>query len=165
MVPDVLIYADTARSPELRHEVPVEIGDSFLYVERSGKRHVVLSALETSRLEGFGFEVHGYEEFGGDELARSGLSGYEADAELSVRAVRALGVTSAVVPGGFPLLLADRLRAAGVELLPQPEFFTQRRRIKRRSNWPWPPCGRASQPAHYSTRPVTSLSECPLTGG
>ena len=34
----------------------------------------------------------------------------------SVRAVKALGVTSAVVPETFPLWLADRLRAEGVEL-------------------------------------------------
>ena len=33
---DVLIYADTMRSPEMRHEVPIAIPDPFLYVERNG---------------------------------------------------------------------------------------------------------------------------------
>ena len=33
---DVLIFADTVRSPELRHEVPVAVPDAFLYVERNG---------------------------------------------------------------------------------------------------------------------------------
>ena len=33
-----------------------------------------------------------------------------------MRAVEALGVTEAVVPETFPLWLADRLRAEGVEL-------------------------------------------------
>ena len=33
-VTDVLIYPDTTRSPELRHEIPVGIGDAFLYGER-----------------------------------------------------------------------------------------------------------------------------------
>ena len=35
-VPDVVMFADTFRSPELRHEVPVAIPDPFLYVERNG---------------------------------------------------------------------------------------------------------------------------------
>ena len=35
---DVLIYGDTIRSPELRHEVPVAVPDPFLYVERNGDR-------------------------------------------------------------------------------------------------------------------------------
>ena len=29
-MPDVLIYADTVRSAELRHEVPVSVGDALL---------------------------------------------------------------------------------------------------------------------------------------
>jgi len=37
-VGDVLIYADSMRSPELRHEVPVAVADPFLYVERDGRR-------------------------------------------------------------------------------------------------------------------------------
>ena len=39
-MPDVLIFADTFRSPELRHEVPLGIPDPFLYVERDGVRHI-----------------------------------------------------------------------------------------------------------------------------
>ena len=31
---NVLIYADTVRSPELRHEIPLTIPDPFLYAER-----------------------------------------------------------------------------------------------------------------------------------
>ena len=45
-VPDVLIYADTVRSPELRHEVPALVPDAFLYVERNGSRHIVVSSME-----------------------------------------------------------------------------------------------------------------------
>ena len=32
-MPDVLIVADTIRSPELRHEVPLPVPDPFLYAE------------------------------------------------------------------------------------------------------------------------------------
>ena len=72
---DVLIYADTARSPEMRHEVPIGVHDPFLYVERDGVRHVVVSMLELPRVEELGgYELHPLEEFGLDELRRSGAS-------------------------------------------------------------------------------------------
>ena len=129
-MPDVLIYADTVRSPELRHQVPVAVGDPFLYAERDGVAHLVVSALEAPRLEGRGFELHPYEEFGSDELRRSGMSWLEIDDEISVRAVLALGIERATVPGSFPLLLADKLRAKGVELVPDQGFFVERRRVK-----------------------------------
>jgi len=129
-VPDVLIYSDTLRSAELRHEVPISIGDAFLYAERDGVRHLVVSALEAPRLDGLGFELHPYEEFGADELRRSGLSWLEIDDEITLRAVVALGVEQATVPGTFPLLLADKLRAKGVDLVPDQNFFVERRRVK-----------------------------------
>jgi Xaa-Pro aminopeptidase len=127
---DVLIYADTHRSPELRHEVPVSIGDAFLYVERNRSRHLVVSALEAPRLGGFGFELHPYEEFGSDELRRSGMSWLEIDDEITLRAVAALGIEQATVPGTFPLQLADKLRANGVDIVPDQSFFVERRRVK-----------------------------------
>jgi Xaa-Pro aminopeptidase len=129
-VSDVLIYADTVRSAEMRHEVPISIGDAFLYVEHGGARHLVISALEAPRLQELGFEIHPYEEFGADELRRSGMTWLEIDDEISARAVQALGVERAVVPGTFPLLLADKLRARGVDVVPDQTFFVERRRVK-----------------------------------
>ncbi len=43
---DVLIDADTIRSPELRHEIPAGIIDPFLYGEHDGKRSRSCSALD-----------------------------------------------------------------------------------------------------------------------
>ncbi len=48
---DVLIWDSTERSPELRHELPLGIGDPFLYAERDGVRHVVIGSIEIPRLE------------------------------------------------------------------------------------------------------------------
>ena len=58
-MPDVLIVADTIRSPELRHEVPLPVPDPFLYAEAGGKRSVVVSSLEAGRIRalGTGLEV------------------------------------------------------------------------------------------------------------
>ncbi len=66
---DVLIYADTFRSPELRHEVPLGVPDPFLYAEKDGTKHIVIGSMEIPRLaEVGGFELHPTEEFGSDEL-------------------------------------------------------------------------------------------------
>ena len=40
-MPDALIYADTFRSPELRHEVPLGVPDPILYAEKDGTKHIV----------------------------------------------------------------------------------------------------------------------------
>jgi Xaa-Pro aminopeptidase len=130
-VSDVVIYADTLRSPELRHELPLAIGDPFLYVEHDGVRHVVVSMLEGPRVEELGgYDVHLLEEYGLDELRRSGRNRYEIADELALRALRSVGVASAIVPGSFPASLADYVRAGGIELRPDREWFDQRRRVK-----------------------------------
>ena len=128
---DVLMYADTYRSPELRHEVPIGIPDPFLYVETDGAKHIAIGAMEIPRLAELGlFELHPTEEYGSDELVRSGLSYPEVRQAVVVRAVKSFGITSAVVPETFPLWLADRLRAEGVELKVAADFFDDRRRVK-----------------------------------
>ena len=128
---DVLIYDTTERSPELRHELPISIGDPFLYVEREGVRHVVIGSMEIPRLEVLdGLELHALEEFGLDELVRSGLRRGEVLLEVAARACAGLGVTRAAVPATFPVEVADRLRADGIELEPQRELFDLRRRAK-----------------------------------
>jgi Xaa-Pro aminopeptidase len=128
---DVLIYGDTFRSPELRHEVPLGIPDPFLYVEREGARHIAIGAMEIARLEELGlFELHPGEEFGSDDLIAQGLSYAEVRRETTLRAVQKLGVTKALVPETFPLWLADKLRGAGVELTTDGETFDDRRRVK-----------------------------------
>ncbi|HZO34641.1 MAG TPA: hypothetical protein VFB17_06135, partial [Gaiellaceae bacterium] len=130
-MPDVLIYADTFRSPELRHEVPLGVPDPFLYAEVGGVQHIAIGAMEIPRLAAAGdYELHPSEEFGSDELIASGITARELRREIPVRAVKALGVTKASVPETFPLWLADRLRADGVELEIDGELFDERRRVK-----------------------------------
>jgi Xaa-Pro aminopeptidase len=130
-MPDVLMYADTFRSPELRHEVPLGVPDPFLYAEQGGAKHIAIGSMEIPRLAALGlFELHPSEEYGADELIRSGLSYAEVRQEVVLRAVKGLGIASAVVPETFPLWLADRLRAEGVELTVDADFFDDRRRVK-----------------------------------
>jgi Xaa-Pro aminopeptidase len=131
-VPDVLIYGDTMRSPELRHEVPVPIPDGFLYAEKDGRRVVVLHSLEIPRVreDAPGLEILPLEQLGMDELFAQGLKGWEVELELAVRACRELGIEHAVVPPSFPLGHADHLRAVGIEVTVERDQFENRRRSK-----------------------------------
>ncbi len=128
----ILIHGDTIRTPELRHEVPLGIPDPFAYAEVDGRRLVVISAMEAMRVEalGTGLEVHTLEEFGADELRRSGLDVHTYAKELAVRIAAGLGVSDAVVPTRFPLGIADALRANGVGLTVDQKLFDDRRRSK-----------------------------------
>ena len=117
---DVLIVGDTEHSAELRHEIPVAIGDAFLYAEVDGRRVAVVWSVEGDRItqvdpsveivptDGFPLKQL-LEEVGGDP--------YALWPAACVRRVRALGIRRAHVPATFPTLVADALRADGVELL------------------------------------------------
>jgi Xaa-Pro aminopeptidase len=130
-VPDVLIYGDTIRSPELRHEVPLAIPDPFLYAEHEGRRCVVIASLELPRVrELSGLEAIPNEDIGVDELIAAGVDREEIYLDLTLRACTELGIAAATVPIGFPLALADHLRANGIELTSNRSFFTDRRRVK-----------------------------------
>ena len=86
------MFADTIRSPELRHEVPVPIPDAFVYAERNGSRYVVVGSLEIPRISELdGLELIPLDELGIDELYSQGLPWYEAERELVLRACRKIG--------------------------------------------------------------------------
>jgi Xaa-Pro aminopeptidase len=131
-MPAILICGDTLRSPELRHEVPLGIGDPFLYLEIDGRRAVLTNVLEVDRIAQQAPELERLlgEQFGRDKLIAQGLSYEQIDRELYVRAARELGIAAAAVPPDFPLGVADRLRAEGIELTPDDELFVERRRHK-----------------------------------
>jgi len=127
----VLIYADSFRSADMRQAVQLGVPDPFLYAEENGSRHVFTSSMEATRLRELGlFDVHVLEELGYDELIASGIDAREVHAQLSLRAVGSLGLKRASVPDNFPVWLADRLRADGVELDVDQELFDERRRAK-----------------------------------
>ena len=129
---DVLIHADTSRSPAMRHEVPLNIPDPFLYIEHDGRRSVVITAFERERVAAVAPDIDLLppEQFGIDELLRGGTPPVEAMLEVYTRALRELGVTEAAVPPQFPVELADHLRANGVTVRVEREMFEERRRRK-----------------------------------
>ena len=116
----------------MRHEVPVAIPDAFLYAEQNGRRVAIVSSLEAVRINAAdpGIEIITPDALGADELLAEGVPVDEMLLRVYVRACRELGITSATVPSTFPLELADRLRADGVDVQPDRELFDLRRRSK-----------------------------------
>jgi Xaa-Pro aminopeptidase len=129
---DVLIYGDTERSPTMRHEVPLVIGDPFLYVEVSGRRVVLTNVLERDRLARAVPDVELVlgDELGLDDLVAAGLPRHEIELELCARLCGRLGLHVTAVPPELPVALADRLRADGIEVRADHDLFEARRRAK-----------------------------------
>src|SRR5919109_966350 len=131
-MPDLLIYGDTIRSPELRHEVPVPIPDPFLYAEKDGRRVAILHSLEIPRVreEAPELEILPLEQLGVDELLEQGKPYWQVELELALRACRELGLERPGVPPGFPIAHGDFLRENGVEVVVERDLFNDRRRSK-----------------------------------
>lgn len=129
---DVLIHAATTVSADLRHEVPATIGDPFLYGERDGRPFAVLSTIDETSAREARPEIEVLDPFvlGLVQLLEDGMDREDALDEIALRACRQMGIRAAAVPRGFPLALADRLRAAGVELIVDGPLFERRRRVK-----------------------------------
>ena len=126
------MHADTLRSASLRHEVPLAILDPFTYLELDGRRVVVISVLEADRVKEVApdIEVIDPHELGWDDLMGQGLRWDEAEVELALRACQQLKVSKAVVPGVFPVVIADRLRGEGIDVVVDQPAFNRRRRAK-----------------------------------
>jgi Xaa-Pro aminopeptidase len=131
-VPALLLAGDTERSAAMRHEIPIPIGDPFLFAELDGRKYVLTSPLESGRIREVLPEAEqlDYVALGFLELANQGMSWDEAGRETEARAVRELGIREAIVPGDFPLGLADRLRQDGVALTVDDSVVNLRRRAK-----------------------------------
>ena len=129
----LLIYGSPELSADLFHAIPAGIIDPFLYVERNGRRAATVSVLDADKVSAMGIEVVDPYDLGADELFGRGISRHEVDVELARRACERLGVERALVPSEFPVGVADHLRAAGIEIVVDPEAFVGRRRVKTES--------------------------------
>jgi Xaa-Pro aminopeptidase len=166
----LLIYGDSVGSATLRHEIRIPIMDPFLFGLIDETPHVMVSTIERERVVAAvpNAVLHDLNDLGIKELRESGLSHDEVWLELTSRAAAAMGVRSARVDPNFPLLVADRLREDGIELIPDAELFQQRRpagswraSAGRRSR-PRPECG----PLHSSLpgpRSTVTASQSPAT--
>src|SRR6185437_13057303 len=100
-MPSFLFFGDTERSPAMRHELPVGIGDPFVLAVIDGKLHVVASDLERSRIEATvpGATVHGVLELGLFELLDQGMRHPEIHLDHEAIAARRRVKTEAEMAG------------------------------------------------------------------
>jgi Xaa-Pro aminopeptidase len=128
----LLFYGDSIRSAALRHELPVAIMDPFLLAVVDGTTHVMASNLEIDRIREVAPDavLHDVRDLGFQDLMGGDMSREEVSIELASRAAAAIGVSEAIVDPEMPVIIADRLRADGIELTPDPKAFEARRRVK-----------------------------------
>lgn len=123
-----LIFADSERCANMRYAVPVPVPDPFLWFQNDDRQYVVARCLEIARLRKAlppGIRVMSWTEC----AEWAGVS--NEDKQLKTPALVAavsqrLGVKRWLVPAEFPLLLAERVRAEGLELEPAETFFPGR---------------------------------------
>jgi Xaa-Pro aminopeptidase len=128
----LLLYGDTERSPALRHEVPVAIGDGLLFAEVDGRTTILTSWLERDRIAAVlpDAEILDFFDLGMRALVKEGMTRLGAEREVVLRVVRQLDISDAIIPGDFPVAIADRLRADGITLTVDDESVAVRRRVK-----------------------------------
>lgn len=131
-MPDLLLYADTLRSAAMRHEIPLAIGDPFIYAECAGQRYVVTWMGERDRIAAAcpDIEIIDVTDLGFTELLESGMSRDDMWNELSSRGLQRIGLRDTIVDFEFPLGLAEKLRADGVKLTVDDQQIKLRRRAK-----------------------------------
>ncbi len=130
-----LLHIDTPLlSPVMRHEVGEAVMDDLIFIDHDGKRIVVGTILEESifdRREDVVDEFWKMHDLGADELVRDeSFPLPHLFAEITVRALAKLQVTSVIVPPGFGVLEADYLRGKGLEVVVDDEAWAMRRRAK-----------------------------------
>lgn len=126
----LLMYAST-QSADMRHVIPHEVHDPFLYVEADGAAHTAIKSLEAARMAAVpGMTVHPLDTLGFDEFRAAGQDPDLAEMNSFVTLLIRLGVASAAVPPSFPLAVADHLRQHGIEVHVDRALFVMRRRAK-----------------------------------
>jgi Xaa-Pro aminopeptidase len=131
-MPALLLFGDTERSPAMRHEVPIAIGDGLLFAEVDGRVTILTSWLEHDRIAAVlpDADILDFVDLGMRALVEDGMTRLSAEREVVLRAVKQLGIGEAVIPGDFPVAIADRLRADGMALRIDDVAVAARRRVK-----------------------------------
>ncbi len=134
----LLFYADAYRFPDVYYATGFLAPDPFITLDADGEIVIVTSPLEYGRAEkqSRATAVRNMDDFGLTELSRRGVIGDELIATVGQRFLEERRVRRVAVPGYFPIGLADRLRAAGIEIVVDDDV-PLRRRHKRPEEVAW----------------------------
>ena len=125
----LLFYGNSYHHPDIYRSMRFLAPDPIIALEHGDERIIVASALEHGRAEkgSRATAVRDLVEFGFRELSQQGLDGDEINAIVIQRFLAERGIATVSVPRYFPVGLADRLRALGVELVVAMDLAARRR--------------------------------------
>ena len=128
----ILFYADGYKFPDVYHVTRFLAPDPIIALEQDGDIVIVASPLEEGRArkESRAREVFSFDTFGAKEIAKTAETREELDAEIIKRFLASRDAKRVAVGTYFPLGMAERLRAAGIEIVVD-RGLSERRRAKR----------------------------------
>ena len=123
-----LIIASSDHDPDILYATRFFVPDAFIYLQKDGHTCIVLSDLEIDRgrREATVDEIVAYSDI--SNLCKRGKDSSFAEHALAFLSQRK--IRRAIVPGSFPLGLAQSLEKAGVRLIPEPGLFWKEREFK-----------------------------------
>jgi len=129
----LLLFGETYHHPNLLYKTGFLAPDPVIYMEQDGRAALYTNFMEfeRARKESRVSDIHHFEEFGFMEKASKAPNSSEAFASLLRDILERAGAAAVLVEPEFPLFLADRMRAAGVQVSSAPELFSSLRRQKR----------------------------------
>jgi len=127
----LLLYGDSVRNANLYYRTGFVIADPILYFEADGRETLVVSGFEKSRAqkESRIDDVRSSDELGYTEAFRETGDPTLADVAV-IRNLAGQSDDAIQVEATFPILLADRLRDAGIRLVPNRDLIRRERRTK-----------------------------------
>jgi len=128
----LLLFGDTYRFPDIYHSIRFLAPDPQIVLEQDGEIILLTNALEEGRArkQSRATKIENIDAYGARELNATLSPIGDATATLIERFLTAHGAKRISVPQSFPVALADRLRANGIDL-GVVEGLEQRRRAKR----------------------------------
>lgn len=123
-----LIVADSESSPDMLYATRFFAPDAFIFLEKNGKRSIVLNDLEIDRGRKTADvdKIISYSKIA-RSISKNSLPRFD---QVVARFLKDNQVRRALVPSSFPLGLAHALSEAGVQLFPAPGLFFAERETK-----------------------------------
>jgi Xaa-Pro aminopeptidase len=127
----MLLVGDSETNQNLYYKTRFLAGDPFIYYEIDGRRLLVVSPMEHGRAqkESIVPEVQTFDDFGYTDMVRESKDPAQSFSQVLRKIVDGSG-DPVRVQATFPVLYADQLRQAGVELAIETKLLSPERRRK-----------------------------------
>lgn len=127
----ILLYGDSIRNPNIYYRTGFLAPDPVIYVESEGVGTLAVSLLERGRAEKESRvkDIRCFDDLGYDRVLQETGDVIQAQCAVILALANGAGREFDVEPD-FPVLLADRLRASGLNITPKPDLIAARRRVK-----------------------------------